>query len=60
MDDQIRQRFVRRVVRLAYYRRWLAALGLGLTVFGWVALADAYGCRAIWDPARRIYRVVCG
>ncbi len=59
MDTRIRQRFVRRVLRLARYRRWLAALGLGLTVFGWVAAADALVCRYIYNSATRTWVRIC-
>ena len=59
MDEQIRQRFVKRVIRLAYYRRWLAAVGFGLTVLGWVAAADALVCQWIYNPATRTYVRIC-
>jgi len=59
MEAQIRQRFVARVIRLAYYRRWLAAVGLGLTVLGWVALADALVCRWVYNPATRTLVRIC-
>lgn len=54
METLIRQRFVKRVVRLAYYRRWLAVIGLGLTVFGWVAAVDAYTCYWIIQGGRLV------
>lgn len=57
--DQIRARFVHRAVRLARYRRVLAAIGLGLTVFGWVALADAVVCRWVYNPATRVWTRIC-
>jgi hypothetical protein len=59
MDEHIRHRFVRRVIRLAYYRRALAALGLGLSVFAWVAWADAVTCRVVYNPATRTFIRIC-
>lgn len=54
METRIRRRFVRRAVRLARYRRWLAAIGLGLAVFGWVAWADALTCHWIVVAGRAV------
>ena len=59
IEARIQQRFVRRVIRLAAYRRWLAAVGLGLTVFGWVAMADAVVCRMVYNPATRMWLRIC-
>lgn len=59
MEDRIRRRFVRRAVRLARYRRLLAAVGLGALVLGWVAAADALVCRYVFNPVTGTWTRVC-
>ena len=60
MDERIRQRFVARAVRLARYRRVLAAVGLGLMSLGWIASADAWTCRYVLNPVTRTWMRICG
>jgi hypothetical protein len=47
-------RLTARAVRLARYRRWLAAVGLGVVALSWVAAADALVCTYIVQGGRAI------
>lgn len=58
--SELAARFAARVVRLAKYRRSLAAIGLvSLTLLGWAALVDAAVCRLVYNPSTRTYTRIC-